>query len=380
MSTSQYWLNAAPVGAETYFNRHLSILQADMAKLVELILKPPVSDVIFGDYTKWVSSAMFYPFMTNTGSTEKYLQYGATTTDVPCYEMSVNYANGFSLGEYHYTATYNDFRDYEPYTQLEVYLPFYGFATIKIADVIGKYIQFRLFVDFQTGQGQYVIGVSENSIATTQAPFREKDGSDNSVRILATYTTQIGFEIPLGTLGFADTIRNISLAAIKGAATMGASYAVERGGLAQSTSTEKTVSTARNPQTGRQITTRTRTTTTETDRSSYRKAERINEAFGTAVDCLQNLSLRPQSDKPNNSALGGISYSVQIVKRTAKFVNIGSDYNKLYGRPLGDVRQLSTLTGYTEISAIHIEGTGFGTATQKELAMLEQILSNGIIL
>ena len=106
MSTSQYWLNQAPVGSETYFNRHVSILSSDMSKLVELILNPPVSDAIFGDYTKWVSSAIFYPFMTNIGSTEKYLQYGATTTDVPCYEMSVNYAGGFSLGEYHYTPTY----------------------------------------------------------------------------------------------------------------------------------------------------------------------------------------------------------------------------------------------------------------------------------
>lgn len=380
MSTSQYWLNQAPVGSETYFNRHISILSADMSKLVELILKPPVSDVIFGDYTKWVSSAMFYPFMTNIGSTEKYLQYGATTTNVPCYEMNVNYAGGFSLGEYHYTPTYNDFRDYEPYTQLEVYLPFYGFANIKIADVIGKYIQFRLFVDFQTGQGQYVVGVSDNSISTSQAPFREKDGSDNSIRILASYTTQIGFEIPLGTLGFADTIRNISLAAVKGVANLGASYAVEKSGLSQTTSVEKTVSTVRNPQTGRQVISKTRTTTTDTDRSSYRKAERVNEAFDTAVECLQNLSLRPQSDKPNNSALGGISYSIQIVKRTAKFLDTGTDYNKLYGKPLGDVRQLSTLTGYTEISSIHLEGVGFGTATQKELAMLEQILSDGIIL
>ena len=375
------WINNAP-RTETTFNT-VCCFNSQISELATSISASNIiTNSITGDYSKWLSNIICYPFKTTLKGTTGKFYYGSTDTNIDCVAMISQtdyYEHGFTLGQYYYSATYNDFRDFEPYTQLEVYLPYYGFVEVKIADVIGKYIQFRLFVDFKTGQAQYLIGVSNNSITSRDAPFRNET-DDSIIRTLSTHTFQIGVNIPIGTTGMAETVRNIAMGVVKGSANIGASYVVEKGGLSKTTSVEKTVTTVRNPQTGRQVTSRTRTTTTDTDRSNYRKAERVNEAFDTAAECLQNLSLRPQSDKSNNCALGGISYSVQIVKRSAKFITAGTDYNKLYGKPLGDIRQLSTLTGYTEISAIHLEGVGFGTATQKELAMLEQILSDGIIL
>lgn len=53
-------------------------------------------------------------------------------------------------------------------------------------------------------------------------------------------------------------------------------------------------------------------------------------------------------------------------------------YNSVYGRPLWGTRVLSTLSGYTEIAEIHLEG--FGSATDDELAEIERLLKSGVIL
>ena len=52
----------------------------------------------------------------------------------------------------------------------------------------------------------------------------------------------------------------------------------------------------------------------------------------------------------------------------------------MYGQPLGEVKQLSELSGYTEIANLHIEDSGFDTATQEELLMIMQELSSGVLL
>lgn len=55
-----------------------------------------------------------------------------------------------------------------------------------------------------------------------------------------------------------------------------------------------------------------------------------------------------------------------------------SNYNSVYGLPLNESRQLSTLNGYTQISEIHLEN--IEGATLEEIREIKRLLSEGVIL
>lgn len=52
-----------------------------------------------------------------------------------------------SIGE-----VFRSFQDYEPYTSMEIYLPFVGFRTLKVNDIMGHTLKVVYNVDFLTGE------------------------------------------------------------------------------------------------------------------------------------------------------------------------------------------------------------------------------------
>lgn len=57
---------------------------------------------------------------------------------------------------------FGDFRDFEPYTQLSIYIPFCGVVPLKTADCMGKYIAVKLCIDTSTGAAAGFVIVSDN--------------------------------------------------------------------------------------------------------------------------------------------------------------------------------------------------------------------------
>lgn len=55
---------------------------------------------------------------------------------------------------------FGDFRDFEPYTQISVYIPFCGVVPLKTADCMGKYISVKLCIDTSTGAAAGFVIVS----------------------------------------------------------------------------------------------------------------------------------------------------------------------------------------------------------------------------
>lgn len=56
---------------------------------------------------------------------------------------------------------FGDFRDFEPYTQISVYIPFCGVVPLKTADCMGKYISVKLCIDTATGAAAGFVIVSD---------------------------------------------------------------------------------------------------------------------------------------------------------------------------------------------------------------------------
>ncbi len=391
------------------FNNIVKFNWNQIGLLSAFILKPTafVADfedwitTLFTNTNDWISGFWYYPFDVNyipeniiSGYNYKNKKLiflkgvgldSTINSTVDCESINAGYVSYATLGEHYVDAKFDNFADLNGYTSLKVYLPFYGFVDININDVLNKYIQFRIQFDFTTGQAQYYIGVSENSISHTYYPMASNDGL-HDIRILSTHTFQIGKAIPLGSTNTTEIVRNIIMGGVKTVATIGASIAT---GISTppspSTSVSKTTWTKRNPKTGRQVTSRTKTIERQPSEgldpihSAYDRAREAT--FGFAIDALNNMHYSVNSDIANNTMLNCCgSRSIKVVYVRPKILPITSEYKHLYGQPLGEVRQISTLSGYTEISKVHFEGSGFDTCTSREYMMIEQAFSDGVLL
>lgn len=388
--TGSKWINAGVVaGNESIMNSHQIMTFSDVNSLSTTMITPPLQHIILGDYTKWCSSLIAYPMKLSSGLAERQLYIGGVKTNSTSRgSIPINATFGYTLGEYLFSAINNDFTDYEPYTTLQIYLPYYGFVDVNISDVLNKYIQFRLNIDFNTGQAMYIIGVNDYSVSSPNAPYRIGT-DDTNTRILSKIVFQLGVSVPLGQTGMADTIRNITMASVKGATSIIGSAIGSASGVGISTASKRTVANISSSSTNNRYdmmlpqknVSRTYETETTYNSKNYQKGNRISTCFDTAADVLSKMYINPSTDKPNNSFVDFCcSTSIKIVRKKARVKQPSSSYGHLYGYPLGETKVLGTLTGYTEISSVHFEGNGFDTITQSEIAELHDAFGSGIIL
>lgn len=388
MSTSTKWLdNGAKerLGYNTYFNVMSRLSQnVGVAELANYIINPGVTS-LFSNPSDWLSSLIYYPFDVNYNKnrTEEYtdgdcyLQIGSQETQIPCEDVNPALAT-FYMGEYFLPRSFINFADFNGYTIIDIYLPYLGFVSINPNDVLDKYIQFRLGVDYTTGTGTYYIGVSDETVPPSADGITAVDSNYN-IRIISTYNFQLGSQVPLGSTNTVEVYRNIIMNSVRGVAYASASYAASQIGGSQSTT--QTVRTVRNPSTNRQITQGKTTTTKEYDDSNYYKGRTVGEIFDSSSSALNAFHSAVNTDRPNNTlSLCNGSKSIQIVIRRPKIKPIDDDYRHLFGIPFGQTKLLNEIRGYTKISNIHLEASLFGQATQKEIAMLESIITDGIIL
>lgn len=393
MSSSTKWI--IPISTDpniTTMNRKIVMDLTNVNDLTTYVAKNPLSSLIYGDYTKWCSSLIAYPFGLNSGATEEnFTVFSDTSTGVKCYGLLEDkYTQGFYLGQYFYPKPSN-YLGYSPFTKVQIWLPYYNFIELKVEDIADKYIQFRLFVDFNTGRAMYIVGVNDNSVECSNPPFLYTSSSDyvddSETVVLSKSYFIIGQEIPLGSTGMTDLIRNMSLVAVRGATSLISSGITQLSGYHKATTTSKEVETTqfKNFNTNR-LNIGNRTTTEKTsvhDYSNSQKAHRIGTCFDTFNQALANMQLSPQLSTSNNVNLEQVmSQSVMIITRTVlPTLDISStEYKHIYGKPLGQIKQLSEVSGYTEITNILLEGEGFSAATSEELDILNHMLDGGIIL
>ena len=346
--------------------------------LANIILKPDVLQSFFSKPEDWLSSLLFFPYTIpiRFNTPTKKLQIGTYSTDIDCYVINIA-SEIYEMGELLIEPHFNNFADYDGYSKMEVWLPFLGTVDVSLNDVIGKYLKFRLGVDYTSGQGTWYICVGDEPTNATSV-FVNMSGVND--RILSTHTCQIGIQLPIGTTNTANVYRNLIMGAVKGVSTALSSYAISRLGASGGKAITKEVKTRLNQKTGNKLIT-DRTQETKYDSSNYQYGKSIESCFDYATDSLNNMHISASTDRSNNPvSMFNACNSVKVIRYYPKLITTDENYGKLYGYPLGQTKVLSTLSGYTEISNIHIEGEGFKSATQKEILMLKEALSDGIIL
>ena len=387
------WINIS----KHYYTTMLTTLvmkERAVSDMATELVKPSISEIFLGDIDQWISNILFCPFNLIYGDSKALYVGGQTFNNIDCYDIPARINAGLDLGEFKYNRKYNDFRDFEPYTKLQIYLPFYHYVDIPISEVIDKYIQFRLFVDFKTGKAVYVVGVTENSIERIyNFEYPTIIGvNDNNTRIIGRYEFQLCSTIPVGKTGMADAIRNMAIAGIRTVGNIASSYISSKANSTSTTTTTKnynyktsellTENIGGVKSSLRETNTNSGKMNSVTTRNvSYQPYSNFNQCFNSSIDALQAMNLQANIGVANNTTLdSACPYSIKIVRKTSKMLDVDTRFNRLYGRPLGQVRYLSSLKGYTEISQIMLKGEEFKTITGEEMNMLNQILTGGIIL
>lgn len=396
MATNNLWLDRNGIQAVqmmTQFNKKVKLVPTStqgnsINDLVNYLIAPASHggkwslDDLFTDPLDWLQNVSYYPFNVNVGSPNdgvlKTLRIGTATTDVKAEDINLGVNSYYTLGEFYVPSEFENFADYNGYTTIKVYLPFYGYVDVPPNEVIGKYLQFRLYVDYSTGQAQHIIAVSSAPIEQPLAPIASDDEAIE--RILSTHIVQLGVEIPISATNSQQVIRNIIMGSVKTAGSVAIGYFA--GQVTPTvTGTTKHITTERNPMTGRQITTGTDTDISKHHLGQISTAQAVNEVFNTSTNALAMCTANVQSDRANNTFVSNFSpRSVHIVIYRPKLKDIPTTYNHLYGQPLGEIKRLFQISGYTEVSKIHFEGSGFDQITAYEYSLIEQAFSDGVIL
>lgn len=387
MASNQAWITnkGGSWRAESSMNSKVVMTWSQVSDLATALNKPTVSTLLFGDFTKWCTSLMYYPIIFKDPTSTKYkLRAGGIDYDTTCLgRIPAEDFGIFTLGEKAYPKA-KSYLDFEPYSKAEIYLPYYGFVPLKIADVEGKYIQIRLSVDYNTGQAQYIVGVNPHFVATGNDYPQTTGMDDSETRILGIYNLQLGVSVPLSVANFGDTMISTAVSVGKAAATIGSSFATDAMPTRSFSSTAKTATTERNPNTGRQITKGTNTKSYESVSHVYGGKERVNTAIDTAATVLSGLNYSTAGLASNNGSLNNnLCPSVKIViTKAVPTLDRETDdsYKHLVGLPVGACKKLGACVGYTEVTDVHLEGNLFGIATSEEMSMLYDEILGGIIL
>lgn len=392
---------------ETRFENTLILTYPSARTLAEYITNPDFFTSVFIQPNGWLTSLVAYPFSCQNvydddlGSELRFpIINGRMSVPnvlaneyrraVPLYHMG-NYVN---------SRRFNDFRDYDPYTKYKVYLPYYGFTDLSANDVVGKLIRFHLAIDYtdSEGMGQWIItvrGINETiQPSDSYLEFNTLDPADRVIKILP---VQIGIPIPLGSTNAADVKRNLAIGGITAIAGLFAKNPV---GVASGVSTiasnptVKATSQSLVPNNPNQSLVSAGAMSSSNSVNEYipinsdilptGTSKYVPTIYSSSVGALNNMLYEGNSGKSSGIISAVNSQSIVITRYVPKMVIDPSDdeFIKLNGRPCGKTMTLSELegTGYAEIPQIHLEGAGFGLATESELSMIEQSLAEGVLL
>lgn len=272
----------------------------------------------------------------------------------------------FELKEYYGSAL-----DYAPNTKVSCFLPFIGTVSLNTDEVMGRTLQVKYRVDICSGSCVAKISVDGNFIYQ--------------------YSGHCAINIPISSADFSSYVSS----AISVAQLAAGAIAAGAGGVMASTALDATqqtnqvvtttqiTNTARNPATGRQITTGTMTRV-ETRESPNDQSSTQASFSGITPQNISNTVGQIMSSKPNinhsgsfsgNSGYLGVRRPFLIIERPN--MCMPSNFQALNGFPSMITLELASCKGFTRVQQVQL--TGF-YATNPEQAEILQLLKSGVIL
>lgn len=252
---------------------------------------------------------------------------------LPKYCMSV-----VKIADFNFNVNNPTFLDYSDYTTYELYCPFYGFVKLDLNDILNDRIQVWYYTSMTDGSTTLVVynKTDNNVIYTTEVQMVAKmslDANDSYENENA-----ISGQAQASALQFlGSAIMTVVGGVMTGLGGSGIPLMV--GGTAG-----------------------------------------MLASVGQFANKVQNT--HDKSISQIGSSSSGIANSLVCYLRVTRTVttpsyDVGSDFEKLYGRPCMKNLQLGQCRGFTQVGEIHLEG--FTNATADEVAEIKNDLQSGVL-
>lgn len=224
---------------------------------------------------------------------------------------------------------YNDFRDYEPYTNYSLYLPYFGIVDIPTNILYGHDYSVVACVDMVSGMCNYSLVDVQTEEGDSSVGFRYGEWKCN-LGISIPYTAfgrKDQFDVIESVLGVANSVSN--------GVDVGAKVGGSAGGVLGAAIAVAGAYTAAHSLMSRSV-------------------------YGASGDDFSKVNM------PRKAFL------IRELKK-----DIDNKYDDFMGKPLCQTRYLHTLHGFTKISDIHLDNI---PCTEDEKSKLYSILTTGVIL
>lgn len=324
--------------------------------------------------SEYVISQRVYPFDVSkffAGINDSTIQLGLEETNVACVDLSSQY-NKLLLFSVDITPpnTLNgcSFINYEPYTDIQLFVPFFGWTDLPVNEVMGKTLTAYLSVDFNTGEGMLILTVTYGQFT----------------RLLLTITNQLGYDIPIGSTNARQVVANY----YRQWASLAGTGATMVAGLKGATSTttkmgsEQVLRKTKGGSNRKYTLEQSETTTTKfNDPSRY-----VGQATKEVNDVLGGNAIHGSVSRGNsNNVLNNFALSnnaILLIKQANVIWPGNSVYEHLYGYACltnGCLKDFNTSENQNLLFRFdEIEYTQIPKATQEEMSLIFDALKGGV--
>lgn len=245
------------------------------------------------------------------------VKLGNFTSQASAYRVTSQFFR-IDMGTFTFNKYWASALDYNPYTTIQLYLPYIGFIELSPDDVMGKTINVQYTCDIVTGQISALVLV-EGGVMYAQ-------------------TGNFSMNVPITGANYGEMYKACVSASV-GAVT-GIAGAVATGGVA----------------------------------GAVMGASILGSATSNAVNSSKIQYNRGGSMSMSAGYLG-VQHCFVAISRPKQ--SLATNYNAFVGYPSNITSPLNALSGFTSVESIHLENI---SATQNERNELEKLLKEGVIL
>lgn len=325
-----------------------------------------IISILYNSPAESVISLHGYPFdisQFNPSLTDGNITWGSVVLDkLTSYKILNSSSVQIDWGSVSTEEFWGNFLDYAPYTKLSLYLPWgTGFVPIDANECVPGTISVKSNIELDKGTCVHtVIGTNTRTGNTT---------------VLGTYSTVVAKMIPVTSIDTSAKTIAMVATAVQAALSLGGSLMA---GAETSSAGAVTTETA------------LATTSQELMVPVYNNydvfpsagASGAGSAMPTppSIPSAAALAKAPSEITRNGSFVNGtsglcIQYPYLVITRPIQ--SVPENYGHHYGYPSNIYANLRSLSGYTEVGAIHLEN--MGGATSAECSEIEKILHTGVI-
>lgn len=295
-----------------------------------------MSDIYDNDTLKsYVKNIIILPFtIKGTPSSNHKIIIGNQEVDVNGIPKNPIYLTTGNINRFKYATIklpeITDYTDLDPYTKYELYVAYKGFVPIDLSSNSGDHITIFYSIDYDSGQSSYLLYNEEKELiidqGSCQLGYRLSLDSTNALEI-QNQKNSLAISTTMGVL--------TSLLTIVGGVTTSNPLVVTGGVLSG-----------------------------------------VGTISGAITKGSQLYDLGATDIKSNSDA---IAMYTKVYVRKTKYIKVNDDgYNKLFGKPLNEVKRLGDLSGMTIVDDEHLEN--FGSCLKQENDEIKTLLKGGVIL